>query len=57
MRLVYTGNFEAIDIPALDIFDWKRGEEREVPDPVASELLERGDFARAKPKKAEKEEG
>jgi hypothetical protein len=57
MRLIYTGNCDAIDIPSLGIAGWKNGEEREVPDDIASELVGRGDFTKARPKKSEKEEG
>ncbi len=44
MKLVYQGNQQdGIDIPSAKIAQWKPGEEKDVPDELAEELLQRGD--------------
>lgn len=53
MRLKYVGEFEAVDIPALEV-TVARGEELEVTGDVAQELLKREDWERMdKPQKGE----
>lgn len=55
-RLVYEGPLTGgIDFPKHDIFGWKPGDVREVPNELADELLARGEFAEASPRKKTKE--
>lgn len=47
MRLVYTGSMVGgIDLPEAGIIGWKPGDVRDIPAPLAEELLGRGDFER-----------
>lgn len=48
-QVIYSGGFDAVDIPSLDYYEVARGEAIEVPDEVAVTLCESPDWSTVTP--------